>query len=135
MTHSNPQILERALADFADPASRSSYFDLYSPDIVLHGYDGVEPGLENVKRFYEGIWTAFPDARVEVEDLLEGGDKLVVRFTLTGTHGGPFNGIPATGKPIRLPGITILRFDGGKCVERWSVADFLKVLGQIGALG
>lgn len=127
-------ITGRALRHFADPATRESYFDLYSDTVVLHGYDGVEPGLESVKRFYAALWTAFPDAAVEVHDTIESGGKLVLRFTLTGTHLGVFQGIPATGKPIRMPGMTILRFEEGRCVERWSLADFLKLLGQIGAM-
>ena len=130
----NIAVLERALNHFADPATREHYFDLYDPAVVLHGYAGVEPGLANVKQFYAGIWTAFPDARVNAEEVFTAGDRVVCRFVMTGTHQGPFNGIPATGKPIALAGITILRFVGGKCVERWSQADFLSVLGQIGAL-
>jgi steroid delta-isomerase-like uncharacterized protein len=125
-------LVNRALAHFSDPATRDSYFDLYSPNVVLRGYDGVEPGLESAKGFYQNaIWAAFPDAAVEIEDYLESGDKCVARFVMTGTHRGPFNGVPATGKPIRMPGITIMRFEGSQCVERWSVADFAKVLAQI----
>lgn len=131
---SHRAILERALSNFGNPATRQAYFDLYADNVVLQGYDGVAPGLENVKQFYAAIWSAFPDAAVELEDAFETGDRLACRFTMTGTHLGTFNGIPSTGKPIRLPGITILRFENGKCVERWSVADFLKLLGQIGAL-
>jgi steroid delta-isomerase-like uncharacterized protein len=131
MTHL--EILERALERFADPARREEYFNLYSDDIVLHGYQGVDPGLAGVRQFYAVLWAAFPDARVRVEDVLEAGDKLAVRFVMTATHQGPFLGVPATGRAVQLPGITILRFAGDKCVERWSTADFLAVLAQIGA--
>ena len=48
------------------------------------------------------------------------------------THIGVFNGIPPTGKAIRLPRITILRFSGERCVERWSQAGFLGLLKQPG---
>lgn len=131
---SQRQSLLRALECFADPLRRDAYFNLYSENVVLHGYAGVEPGLESVKQFYRNaIWGAFPDARVTVEDMLEEGDKLTCRFTMTGTHLGPFWGIAATGKPVAMPGITILRFANGKCVERWSCGDGLAVLGQIGA--
>lgn len=130
---SNLQLIERALASFANPAERPLYFDLYSPDVIFHGYDGVDPGLESVKRFYEGVFAGFPDVAVTVEDALEAGEKVAVRFVLRGTHLGTFNGIPATGKTVAMPGMTILRFDNGKCVERWSTSDFLKLLQQIGA--
>ncbi len=128
------EILTQALVCFGDPARRESYFDLYSDDIVLHGYQGVEPGLASVKAFYYSqIWAPFPDAAVLLEETLEVGDKLVVRFKMTGTHQGPFLGVPATGKAIVMPGITVLRFEAAKCVERWSCADFLGVLAQLGA--
>jgi steroid delta-isomerase-like uncharacterized protein len=129
---SHREIVERALACFAEPSRRDSYFDLYAEDVVLHGYAGVEPGLESVKRYYAGIWAVFPDARVHAEDVIEMDDKVVLRFVMTGTHSGAFLGLNATGKSIRLPGMTILRFQGGKCVERWSVADSLSVLVQLG---
>jgi len=71
---------------------------------------------------------------VHWDDSLVEGDRLSLRFHMTGTHGGPFLGVPATGKPIDLTGQTILRFAGERCVERWSTADFLAVMMQIGAI-
>jgi hypothetical protein len=41
-------------------------------------------------------------------------------------------GVPATGRDIALPGITILRFEGDRTVERFSQADMLGLLVQIG---
>lgn len=130
----NIATLQRAITNFSHPANRDSYFDLYTEDTVLHGYAGVEPGLDSIKQFYALIWTAFPDAHIEVQDIFAAGDKVVCRFVMHGSHQGDFMGVPPTGKPIALPGITILRFAEGKCVERWSQADFLIVMQQIGAL-
>lgn len=130
----NAAVLERALTHFAAPATRERYFDLYDPAVVLHSNAGVESGLTHVKQFYAGIWSAFPDARIVANDVIAAGDKVVCRFVMAGTHQGDFNGIPATGKAIVLPGITILRFVDGKCVERWNQADFLGLLAQLGAL-
>ena len=129
---SNGDIVERALMCFADPQRREQYFDVYSEDVILHGYSGVEPGLESVRKYYAGIWSVFPDARVIAEDLIEAGDKVILRFTMTGTHTQPFLGINATGRSIQIPGMTILRFENQKCVERWSVTDSLSLLVQLG---
>ncbi len=118
----------------ADPSTREQYFDLYADDVVLYGYDGVAPGLDGVKAFYKSMWDAFPDLAAIAEDYIEENDKVTVRFELTGTHQGPFLSVPATGSTIRVPGITILRFDQGKCVERWSQLNTLMLLIQIGAL-
>lgn len=130
----NKSVLLRAIENFGKLETREKYFDLYDDNAVLRGYAGVEPGLESIKQFYGQFWTAFPDAHITVEDLLESGDKVVCRFVVNATHGGNFMGVPATGNPVSLPGITILRFANGKCVERWSQADFLGTMVQIGAI-
>ena len=131
----NRASLQRAVAHFNDPASRERYLELYDPRAVLHGYQGIEePGLAGIRRFYEAFWAAFPDARLTVEDVLTEGDRLACRFVVRGTHRGELMGIGPTGKSVHLPGITILRFRAGKCVERWSQADFLGLLQQLGAV-
>jgi predicted ester cyclase len=127
------KIVEKALADFSDPLRRDEYFELYAPEIVLHGYGGVGPGIDSVKRYYSAFWDAFPDARVAADDIIEAHDKVVVRFSLTGTHRGTILGLDGTGKAIQLTGMTILRFEGQRCVERWSVTDSLALAAQLGA--
>ena len=112
----------------------TGYLELYDPGVRLHGYQGVEPGLESVRQFYQGFWAAFPGSRLIFEDVFPHEDRVTCRFVVRGTHRGELMGIPPTGKDIELPGITILRFAGDKCVERWSQADFLGLLGQLGAL-
>lgn len=129
---SNRQILEQALKCFADPGKRQDYFHLYSDDIVLHGYQGVEPGLESVKRFYNAFWEVFPDAQVTAQELLEDGYALVVRYRITGTQQKAFMGVQATGQRIELPGMSILHFKNGRCFERWTCSDSLLLLSQIG---
>ncbi|HJQ22614.1 MAG TPA: ester cyclase [Blastocatellia bacterium] len=133
-SESNSDVLRRAGKHFNDPASREAYFDLYDERAVLHGYAGVEPGIASIKQFYAAFWAAFPDSQLLFEDIFEASDKLACRFVVEATHAGPFVGVPATGRRVTLPGITILRFENGKCVERWSQADFLGVMVQIGAL-
>jgi predicted ester cyclase len=130
---SNRQNFDRALECFADPGRRQEYFLLYSDDIVLHGYQGVEPGLESVKQFYNAFWAVFPDARVTVRELLEQADTLVARYVITGTQREAFMGIVAAGQRIELPGISILHFRNGRCFERWACSDSLILLTQIGA--
>jgi steroid delta-isomerase-like uncharacterized protein len=78
--------------------------------------------------------TAFPDGRFTVEDLLADGEKVVSRFTATGTHKNDFMGIPATGKAITVTGIDILQFADGKAVEHWGEIDGLGMMQQLGVL-
>lgn len=128
------KIMEKALANFSDPLRRDQYFELYAPEIVLHGYDGVGPGIDSVKRYYSAFWDAFPDARVAADDIIEAHDKVVARFSLTDTRRGRILGIDRTAKAIQLTGVTILRCKGQRCVERWSVTDSLAMVVQLGGL-
>lgn len=130
----NRTVVEHALKCFSDPLSRQEYFRLYSDDIVLHGYQGIDPGLENVKRFYAAFWSAFPDSSVTAEEFIEQSETVVVRYVITGTHRANFMGVAASGKEIRLPGISILRFRNSQCFERWTASDSLVLLAQIGGL-
>lgn len=131
---SNRQILERALTAW-NRGDLAQYLGLYSDDVVIHGYADLEPGIANVRRFYEAWWEAFPGSQLSLEDAVVAGDRVACRFLITGTHGGPFQGIPPSGRPISVAGFTIVRFSDGVCVERWSLVDSLGLLTQIGALG
>jgi predicted ester cyclase len=127
---------EKAIAAFNDPARRDEYFEiLYEDGVTLHGYT-PEPLASKpvIKEFYARIFEGFPDARVTVEHALVDGDYLTLGFRFAGTHDGSFMGVSPTGRPVDVPGITILRFSGSRCVERWSVADFLSLLIQVGAM-
>ena len=66
---------------------------------------------------------AFPDSRMEVEDLITGDDKTVARVRLTGTHRGAFSVIPASGASVDLQLIDIMRFDdAGHVCEHWAAS-------------
>ena len=108
---------------------------MYAEDARLYGYHGVEPGRAGIRAFYQTIWAAFPDANVTLEHVIEAGDEVVARFTMTAIHQGPLLGIQATGKAITMPGITILRFRDGQVSERWSQADFYGLMQQISSAG
>jgi steroid delta-isomerase-like uncharacterized protein len=69
-----------------------------------------------------------------IEDVVAEGDRVVIRTTLKATHQGEFQGLPATGKTISVPGITIYRMDNGKIAEAWLVSDNLGMMQQLGVI-
>jgi predicted ester cyclase len=87
-----------------------------------------------MKQLHSALFTAVPDAHWAVEDLIAEGDKVVVRFTMRGTHHGEFMGIPPTGKVVTVRGIAICRFAGSKAVEYRSSVDLLGFLQQLGVI-
>ncbi len=110
------------------------YLALYDPEAILQGYAGVEPGLPSIRRFYQAFWAAFPGSRLTFEDVFASGEKVACRFVVQGEHRGEFQRMPPTGVQITMPGITILEFRDGKCTRRWSYADSVGLLQQLGAL-
>lgn len=110
------------------------YLSLYDEGIRLHGYSPEPMNKVQVRGFYEGIFSAFDTPKLEFHEVLWDGDVCSIRFTMTGRHVNEFMGVPATGRVITLPGITILHFHGVRVVERFSQADMLGLLVQIGAV-
>jgi predicted ester cyclase len=66
--------------------------------------------------------------------LIEEGDKIVSRNTVTGTHRGEYMGLRPTGKSVTYNEIFIARFAGGRVAETWGVVDVLSQMRQLGAI-
>lgn len=81
-----------------------------------------------------GFRTAFPDIRSTVEDVIAEGDRVVVRWSGTGTQTGELMGVPASGRPVTTTGTVILRVADGLIAECWDLFDALGVMQQIGAI-
>ena len=92
------------------------------------------PGKEGFKLVLQGWRDAFPDMKFTFGDVIVSGDKVTTRGSVTGTHKGTFNGIPATGKRVEVRFIDIWRMQNGKFVENWAQVDILGILTQIGAV-
>lgn len=90
------------------------------------------PGREGFKTFFTELTAAFPDAHIEPEHMVADDENIAIAYTLTGTHEGDFNGIPATRKKIEVRGVQIGRFANGQIVERWGSSDELGILEQLG---
>jgi steroid delta-isomerase-like uncharacterized protein len=96
---------------------------------------GFERSKEGVIQMFHMYRAAFPDLRMEAEDVLVSGDKVVARARATGTHQGEFMGMPATGKRVDVQLIDIIRFgDNGLALEHWGVLDALGMMQQLGAI-
>lgn len=102
--------------------------ELTTPEYIDHSLpSGVTP-LQSLAGFRAG----FPDTRVSVESLVGEGEMVVVRWVLQATHTGNFFGIPPTGLPVTMGGISMYRIQDGKMVEGWVEYDQLNLMQQIG---
>jgi steroid delta-isomerase-like uncharacterized protein len=112
---------------FVDENSASDYVD-HTPGTP----PGLPPGREGLKVLMSAYFTTFPDMHITVEDLIADGDKVVARWTCTGTFKEEMMGMAPTGKSATFTGISIDRIVNGKVVEGWTNFDMLGMLQQIG---
>lgn len=113
----------------------AALLELAVPDFVDHNPGpGQGSGIQGVLDGFAEMRAAFSDLGVVVDDIIAEGDKVVARVRMSGTHQADFMGIPATGKTFEMEGIDIVRFEGGKAVERWGVFDGLGMMQQLGAM-
>ena len=110
--------------------------EVLSPSYILHdpSVPSLGRGIEPFKQFAAGYHVAIPDLKLTINDMVADGDKVVWRWTVSGTHNGPLMGIPATGKPVEFTGTVLSRFENGKWAEDWTNWDTLGLLQQIGVV-
>lgn len=81
-----------------------------------------------------GYEAVLPGYWLESQDMVAEGDKVVVRFTLYGTHKGQFMGVPPTGKSVTFPGLIVYQIKDERIVDHWMQVDMVSFMQQIGAL-
>jgi predicted ester cyclase len=119
-----------------DPEVVSETIDeLVEPDAQIRTPLPIEAtGQQLLKEVFGRLHRAFPDLRVNVEDVIAEGDKIVSRNSVTGTHQGEYMGIPPTGKSVTYNEIFIARFANGRIAETWGVVDVLSQMRQLGVI-
>ncbi len=92
------------------------------------------PGIEGLKGFFQKMHAAFPDLKAEPVEITATDDHVAMRYTISGTHRGEFEGVAPTGKSFKVAALQLARFENGRCVERWGSTDELGMLKQLGIL-
>lgn len=110
-----------------------------APEIVADDYVariGSNPAMDMQSHsgFGSAFYQGFPDLYHTIDDVIGEGDTAVVRFTLRGRQTGNFMGIPATGRPIQVSAIAIMRFEDGKVAELTAQFDQLGMMQQLGVI-
>ena len=93
--------------------------------------NGRRQALRDYIAGLEAVVRAFPDYRWDLQHLLVDGHQIAAHFNDTGTHLGPFLGIPATGRTVTTQEFAIYRLEAGKITEVWVTADNLGLLEQL----
>jgi len=126
----------RSAYDRINAGDLEGFGTLLADDFVEHEETpGFPPTKDGVLDFFRMYRAAFPDLRMDAEDVLTSGDKTVARVRATGTHRGELMGIAPTGKHVDVELIDIMKFDNAGLVrEHWGVVDTMSMMQQLGVV-
>src|SRR6267378_3407857 len=129
----NKQVARSFFEEVLGQGHLDKYAESHAKDFVAHG-DNHEYTLEEDMAAAKEERKALPDMKVDVNQILAERDLVAVYWIASGTNTQAGMGFPATGKKIKVDGMTIFRFKAGKICEEWSVWDMLSVMRQMGLI-
>ena len=134
----NKALARRAIDEIWSKGNLAVGPDIYSPNFVSHQHShpdiGDVRGLSALIEFVREFREAFPDFHDTIDDQVAEGNKVVTRFTSTGTHRGTLMGLQPTNKRACWMGIVIDRIEEGKIVEEWVSWDLSGMMQQLGGI-
>lgn len=104
---------------------------LSAPGSVGHLASGDVGSIDEFKRLHAEFLSALPDLHITIEDTVADGDNVVVRWVVTGSHGGEGFGCPPTGCQISERGMTWMRFRDGQIQEAWDAWNLGALFAQL----
>ncbi len=112
----------------------------FAEDCTNHGRPAGRQRIEAVLR---DIHTTFPDSNTDIIDAIAGGDDVVIRTIVSGTHlgvsrlpimGALLMGVAPTGRSFKIQTIHWHRMKGGYIQDHRANRDDLGMLQQLGIL-
>jgi steroid delta-isomerase-like uncharacterized protein len=127
----NKAVARSFFEDVLDTGKLEDYSKSHAADFVAHA-EGRLASLEEDMAAAREQRKAMPDMRVKVNHIVAEGDLVSVYWTASGTNTAAGWGVPATGKSVRVNGMTLFRFERGLIQEEWSVFDQYSIMKQLG---
>ena len=135
MIEDNKQFMRQFVEEAINKKNLDAIDELVAEDFVEHvPFPGQGPGREGLRQVLATFLSAFPDIWWTLEEQIAEGEKVVSRFTMTGTHRGDFLGIPPTGKSVNIWGVVIDVVRNGKFAESRIIMDTLGLMQQLGMI-
>ena len=90
------------------------------------------PGPAGARQILTELTTTFPDLDIKIEDVLQDGNKVIVRSKISGTQRGALMGFPAKNRKMSIQAVDIHEFKDGKIVRTWHTEDWMSGFHQLG---
>jgi steroid delta-isomerase-like uncharacterized protein len=131
----NVMVVGRFLEEVLNQGRFEVADEIVAEDFVeLDPLPGQRQGREGLVEVVKGLRTAFPNMHWKAEETIASGDKVVTRFTWTGTQKGGFLGIPATGRGVSVKGVVIDRVVDGWMTDSRILMDTMGLMQQLGVV-
>ncbi len=155
-TEDHKTIARQVIEELWNRRNQALFARLFGPDAQAATTEQHRQSAKEMEQSARVYCTAFPDLHLAIDDLLADGDKVMVRFTVRGTHDGVLQGvaaaeaiagvpseqdpyrtlqlIPPTRRAVTFEGVALFGFTNGKVSSFWHLLDELELLRQVGAL-
>lgn len=135
MPSNNEAIVQRFIDEVINQGRYEVCDEIVAEDFIeLDPLPGQRQGREGLKEVIAMMRAAFPDIHWVTDESISSGEKVVTRFTWTGTQRGPFLGIPATGRPVTVKGVVIDRLVNGRMTDSRILMDTFGMMVQLGVI-
>lgn len=125
-------LYEGVLSGTSSPELRGRVMQLLAPTWQSIGdYSGAGKSRDQFAAQLEGFGKLIPDLKWEVVELIEAGDRYVVRGRASGTPVGPLFGVAPTGKRFEIMSVDIHTVADGQVARTYHVEDWAGALRQL----
>lgn len=130
-SYANAERFRRLIEEGFGAGDETVLDELMAPDVVEH-QRGNRPGLEGAKGVVRTLHRWMSDFSLTVEDVAVAGETVWTRNRARGINTGSVMGFRPSGQPVEVDVIDIGRFEDGRLVEHWGIADQMGLLLQVG---
>jgi steroid delta-isomerase-like uncharacterized protein len=135
MTEANKTVVRRLIEEAMNKPNDRVVEELIDPRFVAREQEEMRMlGVEGFKELLGVYRTAFPDMRLTIEEIVAEGDKVITWATFTGTHQGPLQSLPATGRSVKVKDVDLFVVRNGKIVESRTNFDQWGLMKQLGVI-
>jgi predicted ester cyclase len=128
----NKQIMRRMIEEVWNQGNLAAADELFAPTHTSPSAPQLPPGSEGVKFLVKAFREAMPDYHMNIDLMVADENRVVGRFTQSGTHtGSDLMGMKTSGRKATWTEIGVLRIDNGKIVESWYEVDMLSMIQQL----
>jgi steroid delta-isomerase-like uncharacterized protein len=130
----SPRELVRRYLDAINERALDELDVIFPPSFVSHLRVGDIVGLDAFKAMLRECYSAFPDVVWTAVEEIHAPGRAVLRYYFEGTHLGPFLGVPASHRRVRIDACEVMAIEGGWIPEIWNYADLMGLGAQINAV-